>query len=58
VLFFLIYAVTRRLFRTFAGNTSVSALEIENAVLRHQLAVLRRRGGRLRLRPDRVLFTA
>jgi putative transposase len=32
----------RRLLRAFAGGSSVAALELENAVLRHQLAVLRR----------------
>jgi transposase InsO family protein len=59
VLFFLIYAVVRRLLRMFAGRSSVAALEIENAVLRHQLAVLRRKAGRLRLRRmDRVLLAA
>jgi hypothetical protein len=43
----------------FAGRSSVAALEIENAVLRHQLAVLRRKAGRLRLRRmDRVLLAA
>jgi hypothetical protein len=42
VLFFLVYAVARKLLRAFSGRASVSALEIENAVLRHQLAVLRR----------------
>ena len=31
-----------RLLRVFAGSPSVAALEVENAVLRHQLAVLRR----------------
>ena len=57
--FFLIYALTRRVLRTFAGHSSVAALEIENAVLRHQLAVLRRKAGRPRLRRmDRVLLTA
>ena len=59
MLFYLIYGVARRLLRAFAGSSSVSALEIENAVLRHQLAVLRRRAGRPRLRRlDRVLLAA
>src|SRR6266516_4574468 len=45
--------------RTFAGSSSVAALEIENAVLRHELAVLRRKVGRPRFRrTDRVLVTA
>jgi len=59
MLFFLIYAVARRLVRTFAGTPAVAALEIENAVLRHQVAVLRRKAGRPRLRRmDRVLLAA
>ncbi len=59
MLYFLIYAVARRLLRAVVGNSSVSALEIENAVLRHQLAVLRRKTGRPRLRRiDRVLIAA
>jgi transposase InsO family protein len=59
VLFFLIYAVTRRFLRGLGGSPSVAALEVENAVLRHQLAVLRRKAGRPRLRRiDRVLMTA
>jgi transposase InsO family protein len=59
VLFYVIYGVARRLLRTFAGGSSVSALEIENAVLRHQLAVLRRKAGRPRFRRmDRVLIAA
>jgi putative transposase len=59
VLFFLIYAVARRLLRAFAGRSSVSALEVENAVLRHQLAVLRRRARRPGFRRmDRVMLAA
>jgi len=59
MLFFLIYAAARTLLRTFARRSSLSALEIENAVLRHQLAVLRRRAGRARFRRiDRVLISA
>jgi hypothetical protein len=42
VLFFLVYVAVRRLLRVFAGSSSVAALELENALLRHQLAVLRR----------------
>ena len=59
MLFFLIFAIAQRLLRTFAGRLSASTLEIENIVLRHQLAVLRRKLGRPRLRRmDRVLLTA
>jgi hypothetical protein len=59
MLFFLIYAVAGRLVRTFARTPAVAALEIENAVLRHQVAVLRRKAGRPRLRRmDRVLLAA
>jgi hypothetical protein len=59
VLFYVIYGVARRLLRAFAGESSLSALEIENAVLRHQLAVLRRKAGRPRFRRlDRVLIAA
>ena len=59
MLYLLIYATARSLLRALAGSSSVAALEIENAVLRHQLAVLRRKAGRPRLRRvDRVLFTA
>ncbi len=43
----------------FGGGSSVAALEVENAVLRHQLAVLRRTVERPRLRQrDRVLLAA
>lgn len=38
MLFFLIYAVAQRLLRALAGRSSASTLEIENIVLRHQLA--------------------
>jgi len=59
MLFFLIYPVARRLLSTFAARSSVSALEIENAVLRHQLGVLRRKAGRPRFRRmDRVMLAA
>jgi putative transposase len=59
VLFFLMYAAARRLLRASAGRSSFSALEIENAVLRHQRCVLRRKAGRPRFRRlDRVLITA
>jgi hypothetical protein len=42
VLFFLMHVAVRRFLRVFAGGSSVASLELENAVLRHQLAVLRR----------------
>jgi putative transposase len=59
VFFFLLYAVVRRWLRLSCGRPSERALEVENAVLRHQLAVLRRRVKLPRLRRlDRVLMTA
>jgi poly-gamma-glutamate capsule biosynthesis protein CapA/YwtB (metallophosphatase superfamily) len=36
VFFFLVHLVMRRLLRVLAGNSAVAALEVENAVLRHQ----------------------
>jgi IS1 family transposase len=36
------HVAVRRFLRAFGGGSSVAALEMENAVLRHQLAVLRR----------------
>jgi putative transposase len=42
VLFFLMYVAVQRLLRACGGGSSVAALEVENAVLRHELAVLRR----------------
>ena len=42
VLFFLLFAVVRRWLRLAGGPSRARALEVENAVLRHQLAVLRR----------------
>ena len=45
--------------RAFAGGSSVAALEMENAVLRHQLAVLRRTVKQpLLRRRDRILLAA
>ncbi len=53
------HLAARRLLRVLAGSSSVAALEMENAVLRHQLAVLRRTVKRTRLRRrDRVLLAA
>ena len=43
MLFFLVHLAMRRLLRVFVGSSAVAALEVENAVLRHQLAVLGRR---------------
>ena len=42
MLFFLVHLLVRRLVRVFAGRSAVTKLEVENAVLRHQLRVLRR----------------
>jgi hypothetical protein len=59
VFFFFLHMLVRRLLRLVAGTSATRALEVENAVLRHQLAVLRRgkRTPRLRRR-DRVLLAA
>jgi len=49
----------RRLLRFVVGGSAVAALEVENAVLRHQLAVLGRTVKRPPLRRrDRVLLAA
>jgi putative transposase len=59
VLLFLVFLALRRVLRVFAGSSSVAALELENAVLRHQLAVLRRTAKRPPLRRrDRLLLSA
>ncbi len=59
MLFFLVHLAMRRLLRVFAGSSAVAALEVENAVLRHQLTVLRRTVKRPPLRRrDRLLLTA
>jgi hypothetical protein len=56
---FLVFLAMRRLVRVFAGSSSVATLELENAVLRHQLAVLRRTVKRPPLgRRDRLLLAA
>jgi putative transposase len=59
VLLFLVFLVMRRLLRVFAGSSSVAALELENAVLRHQLSVLGRAVKRPPLRRrERLLLAA
>jgi len=59
VLLFLIHLVVRRLLRVIVGSSAVAALEVENAVLRHQLCVLRRTAKRPPLeRCDRLLLAA
>ncbi len=59
MLFFLVHLAMRRLVRVFAGSSAVAALEVENAVLRHQLRVLRRTVRRPPLRTrDRLLLAA
>jgi putative transposase len=51
--------LVRRLIRVVAGGSAVAALEVENAVLRHQLSVLRRSVKRPELRGrDRVVLAA
>lgn len=53
------HAVVRRLLRVVGGGCSVAALEVENAVLRHQLVVMSRSVARPPLRRrDRVLLAA
>jgi hypothetical protein len=59
VVFFLVHMVVRRLLRVMAGSSAVAALEVENAVLRHQLRVLRRIVRQPPLgRGDRLLLAA
>jgi transposase InsO family protein len=59
VVWLLVMLVLRRLLRLGAGSSAVAALEVENAVLRHQLAVLGRTVRRPPLRrSDRVLLAA
>ena len=59
MLLFLVFLALRRLLRVFAGSSSVAALELENAVLRHQLTVLQRTAKRPPLRRrDRLLLAA
>jgi hypothetical protein len=47
-----------RLIRLFAGRRAVTQLELENAILRHQMKVLRRTVRRSELNRDRVLLAA
>jgi hypothetical protein len=55
----LMYLVLGRVLRVGAGGSRIAVLEVENMVLRHQLAVLRRSVKRPPLRRrDRVLFAA
>jgi hypothetical protein len=59
VFFFLAHLMLRRLVRLVAGGSAAAALEVENAVLRHQLVVLRRTVKRPELRRrDRVVWAA
>jgi len=59
VIFFLLHVLVRRLVRVVAGRSTAAALEVENAVLRHQLTVLRRSVKRPELRRrDRVVLAA
>ena len=57
--FFLVHLLLRRIARLVAGRSAAAALEVENAVLRHQLVVLRRTAKRPELRRrDRVVLAA
>jgi len=59
VFFSLAYLVVRRLLGVLLGGSAVAPLQVENAVLRHQLAVLGRTVKRPRLRRrDRVFLAA
>jgi putative transposase len=59
VIFFLVHLLVRRLVRLVAGGSAAAAVEVENAVLRHQLRVLRRTVKQLELRRrDRVVLAA
>jgi putative transposase len=59
VFFFLVHLFLRRLVRLIVGSSAAAALEVENAVLRHQLRVLRRTVKRPELqRRDRVILAA
>jgi hypothetical protein len=59
VVWFLAYVLLRRLLGLVVGRSAMGALELENAVLRHQLAVLGRGVRRPPLRSrDRVVLAA
>ena len=59
VVFFLVHLLVRRFARLIAGGGAAAALEVENAVLRHQLSVLRRTVKRPELhRRDRFVLAA
>ena len=59
MIFFLLHVLVRRLVRVVAGGSTAAAVEVENAVLRHQLSVLRRSVKRPELRRrDRVVLAA
>jgi putative transposase len=59
VFFFLLHVLVRRLLRVVAGGSAAAALELENAVLRHQLSVLRRTAKQPELRRrDRIVLAA
>jgi transposase len=59
VIFFLAHLLVRQLVRVVVGSSAAAALEVENAVLRHQLNVLRRSVKRPELRRrDRVVLAA
>jgi len=58
VLFALLYLLLRRVVRLIAGSANDLDRDIELAVLRHQLMVLKRHVGRPRLRRRDRLFMA
>lgn len=59
MVFFLIHLAMRRLLRLLVGGSPVAVLEVENAVLRHQLVVLGRTVKRPSLgRRDQVVLAA
>ena len=59
MLLFLIHLVVRRLLRVIVGSSAVAVLEVENALLRRQLCVLRRTAKRPPLeRRERLLLAA